>query len=160
MRETEYLLNNLRDIHIPEKADFWPLAIGWWFVIAVIFLIIIYISYKVYKVKRRKRLFDKFLSECGYGELSNEKIKTLDTKDLTSNISIFIKRLEIIKNKNVKDMYGEQWADYIIDKTRLKDVSSAAQGYLSQAMYMNKNFVDSRINLELIKILRKYLRNN
>lgn len=49
------LLEQLRDIHLPDGVSWWPLAIGWWIVIAILFTVIVLLIAKAILKKRRQR---------------------------------------------------------------------------------------------------------
>ena len=49
-------LANLRDIHLPEAISWWPLAPGWWFLIALVSAILIYGLMHLIK-RYQKRLY-------------------------------------------------------------------------------------------------------
>ena len=39
----------IRDIRYPNELEWWPLAIGWWLVIVIIFMAAVFLGYKFYK---------------------------------------------------------------------------------------------------------------
>ena len=39
----------LRDLHLPDAIGWWPLAPGWWVVIALVAALLGYILWRVYK---------------------------------------------------------------------------------------------------------------
>ena len=47
----------LRDIHLPEPISWWPIAPGWWIIIASLFLfiVVIFIAKRIYISKQLKR---------------------------------------------------------------------------------------------------------
>ena len=53
MQEIDPLTIPLRDIHLPEVISWWPLAIGWWILIAL--PIILLLCYLLYRYIRRDR---------------------------------------------------------------------------------------------------------
>lgn len=48
-------LAQLRDIHLPESASFWPLAWGWWLLIGVLGFALIAVVYTVMRGRRANR---------------------------------------------------------------------------------------------------------
>lgn len=49
------LLEQLRDIHLPEPSSWWPLALGWWLVIGLFLLIaILGILFYIYQKQRAR----------------------------------------------------------------------------------------------------------
>ncbi|MCW8856790.1 MAG: DUF4381 domain-containing protein [Kangiella sp.] len=57
------LLEQLRDIHLPEGVSWWPLAIGWWIAAAIIMAVIVLLITKAILQQRRKRFAQYALIE-------------------------------------------------------------------------------------------------
>ena len=45
----------LKDIRYPSEIDWWPLAIGWWLIIFIIFLVLIFLGHKYYNQWKKNR---------------------------------------------------------------------------------------------------------
>ncbi|MBQ4472388.1 MAG: DUF4381 domain-containing protein [Alphaproteobacteria bacterium] len=65
MTDTPIDLSELRDIHLPIKPDFWPLATGWWITLGAVLaaVITLFILFKiwhnlpvVYAVRKLKKI--------------------------------------------------------------------------------------------------------
>jgi len=48
-------LSQLKDIHLPEAAGWWPLAWGWWLLFAIIFMVMAFLCYRWLRHVRRNR---------------------------------------------------------------------------------------------------------
>ena len=61
--DSEELLAQLADIHLPEPVSYWPPAIGWW-ILAAIFLVLLVILFRTLAGKQRqKKICQYALSE-------------------------------------------------------------------------------------------------
>ena len=40
----------LRDLHLPEMTGWWPLALGWWFLIALAGCGLLYLLWRAFKI--------------------------------------------------------------------------------------------------------------
>ena len=49
------LSEQLRDVHLPEAVSWWPLAWGWWVLIALALCLLITTSYLLFKHKKKNR---------------------------------------------------------------------------------------------------------
>ena len=47
--ESEDPLSQLADIHLPDPVSIWPLAPGWWVLIALFIMFLIWLSYKAFR---------------------------------------------------------------------------------------------------------------
>lgn len=68
------LLKQLRDIHLPDSVSWWPLAIGWWIVLAIIVAVIVLLIIKAVMLQRRKRF-------ARYALIELKDVKQSDAKD-------------------------------------------------------------------------------
>lgn len=99
-------LSGLRDIHIPVKPDFWPLATGWYILIILIilFFLITYILWKIYQNK-----------PLPYALKELEKIQRNPENDLKS-LSQLLKRVAMAKygRKEVALLTEDSWQDFLL----------------------------------------------
>ena len=75
MTDTPIDLSGLRDIHLPIKPDFWPLATGWWVTIAggIVLLIAVIVLFRiwhdlpvVYAVRKLKKINNDKNNDLAY----------------------------------------------------------------------------------------------
>ncbi len=109
-------LNNspleLRDIHLPEAISWWPIAPGWWLIIAstLLVIIVIFITRKIYLSRQLKRDINT--------EIDNIKQQfqtTQDKSQLAKALSILLRRASITyyPDKHIAGLTGNDWLDYL-----------------------------------------------
>lgn len=101
-------LDQLKAIHTPDGVSYWPLAWGWWALIALSLAIIIFCG--VYWYRRRQHLSAK-----------RQALTALSQIDLSSAQAIIqcnslMKRvaLHYDNQPTVAGLYGEQWQHYLL----------------------------------------------
>jgi len=104
----------LRDIHLPGTVSWWPLAPGWWVIIALIILILVT---GIIWFKRRKQ----YLSSSAYqARLELERLKQLyanssDDQQLIRSLSSLIRRvaISVYPRVDVASLSGEKWLTFL-----------------------------------------------
>ena len=109
---------DLRDIHLPEPISWWPIAPGWWMLIASALLIIavIFILRKAYLARQLKR---DIAAELDI--IKQQFQKTQNKSQLAKSLSILLRRASIsyYPKTDIAGLTGEHWLAYL-DKTNLK----------------------------------------
>lgn len=105
----------LRDIHLPEPISWWPLAPGWWILLAsLIFIISIYFIVK--KVRYSRRL--KRASRGEFEVIKNQYLNNKNDHQLVKQLSIFLRRacISFYPRQNTAGLTGESWLNFL-DRT-------------------------------------------
>ncbi len=102
----------LRDIHLPDPVSWWPLAIGWWLLLALLVLLPI-IIWAIQKLIARRRLRKLALAElnsieANFGQHQN-------SQQLVSEISVLLRRICIscFPRHDVAGLNGEAWIHFL-----------------------------------------------
>jgi len=125
-------MNNLPEIHdiyIPEGVSAFPLAYGWWIIIACIFLGAFFLKFILWSVKTSKKHY------------ALNKLKKIDTSlpiESAIKMSELLRRICNIKFKEARALYGEEWIDFLNEHSSHKLSESAAK-LLAFAPFMDKN---------------------
>ncbi len=115
-------LMQLRDIDLPPLIDWWPLAMGWWILLAIIVASLCAASVYVYKRARSRRY--QALAELAKIRESQSQLTLLE---LATKLSVLLHRFVIAQqqsnnsqsnnsqsNKNkLHSLGGEAWSDYL-----------------------------------------------
>jgi hypothetical protein len=148
----------LKDIHLPEPVSWWPVAPGWWILLAsiIILLLITYISIQHYRKQQLKR-------DIG-AELDHIKQRFIDTQnqiDLARSLSILMRRASIsyYPAEDVAGLFGDDWLSWL-DETQTgsgKTFSSETGKILLTAPYMSDSTPFSFDTDSLITLCESWL---
>ncbi len=111
-------LSGLKDVILPPTPPIFPLAIGWWVLLLILFFLLcglaFYIKYRF------------FPSACVYAlrELNSLKVKGLTTVKVGVEISTLLKRVAIFRfgREAVADLSDAEWGAFLKEKG--KDIFS------------------------------------
>lgn len=120
--EIEAQLSQLRDIRLPEQVGWWPLALGWWLVLAVILAALVGALAWLTLRKRSTRY------------LALRELETLngdDPRKFATELSVLLRRVARRKDATAAHVSGAGWADYL---SRTGFTSELAT-YLANATY-------------------------
>ena len=135
----------LEDIIVPNSVSIWPLAFGWWLLLAIIitFFIGIFFVYKNYQKKwnyRKEalRLLKEYSSSLHY------------TQDALADKEIVAKYLECLKRTamsayptyDIQALYGRGWIDFLNQQTP----SPLFKGELADFIYESQYKKTTNIN--------------
>lgn len=113
-------MNNLpeiRDIHIPDGVSVFPLAYGWWIILAAIVCGAFVFWGVMLGIKTSRKHY---------------ALKTLNETDTRNpivaaiKISELLKRICVSKYKTASALYGKDWIDFLNSHTSLKLSGNAA----------------------------------
>lgn len=105
----------LRDIHLPQHVDWWPLAPGWWVLMAIVITLLAAGAWWLYRYRklafRREAL--QLLQEL---ELQQQQKKTdANTLAFIDDISALLKRVAITAHgrEQVANKSGDAWLQFL-----------------------------------------------
>ncbi|WP_052481050.1 DUF4381 domain-containing protein [Gilvimarinus agarilyticus] len=117
-------LTQLKDIHVPAPVSWWPLAPGWWAVIAVSIILLGLLAYWLRKRQNARR----------YRVQAATELKTLSSAQLNNSqfveqINAILKRVAIQsdKRRNPGHLTGRAWLEYL-DQTFSKNADEFREG--------------------------------
>lgn len=103
-------LDQLRDIHTPLEVSIWPLAPGWWLLIALTAILIAYCIYSLIKTRtfRKARKQALFLLDELYNSQKNNSVV------FCKQTNVLLKRLAIsMGHTQSKALYGDTWLIFL-----------------------------------------------
>lgn len=148
------LISQLRDIHYPPKIPLWPLALGWYFVIAIILLSIFIAGYFGFKYLTKRRLRKIVLQRLD--ELQNQQHTQ---HHIAEELSMLLRRaaLAIYPRQEVAGLYGEKWLSFL-DKTSMSTEFTQGDGrLLISCPYQEKN---TELTPELFHLIKNWVKKN
>ena len=103
----------LRDLHLPALTGWWPLAPGWWILIALALGGLGYLIWRAYQRFRRNAPRRKALSELRY--LQAEYAWSGDVISLGSKLSTLLRRamLAYAPRDEVAGLTGRNWLEWL-----------------------------------------------
>jgi hypothetical protein len=167
--DSEELLEQLADIHLPLEISYWPPAPGWWvlaflLLAGIIFLINRYIEHHTQKKICRYALAE--LENCLHDFSKDEKI--LDVNSLriryVNSFNSVIRRVALVHypEENVASLSGDSWVDFIREKGNTPQISEEIAAALSFGRFQSEcNFdIHEMNNLGKAWITALYLKPN
>ncbi len=133
----------LQDIHLPDSASFWPLAMGWW---VLFFLILLSTSWLIIKVikrakqrKYRRIIFSKFST-------LEEKLKTNPSNTNIAEVNTLLRQLAITyyPRSEVASLAGGDWLQFLDKSGDTHEFSRGAGRILIEAPYQ----LDKQLNTQ------------
>lgn len=106
-------LPQLRDIHLPNGVSVWPLAYGWWIILAGLITLVVLCCLWKYIRRKSKKLYALHLLE---------KLKDKNTIKSAADMSEILRRICVYKYPQAVSLSGKAWIDFVEThcKTKLK----------------------------------------
>ena len=145
--DSEELLAQLADIHLPAEVSFWPPALGWWILALLLLIASSFATRKLYEKAEQRKACQNALAEL---EKCLEKLdESADQKKLlqyVNDVNTVLRRVALVKfpESNPGSLVGETWVAFIRragNSSQLDDQLSAA---LSQGRFRKQIEVDSQ----------------
>ncbi len=143
----------LRDIHLPDAISWWPPAIGWWLVLAIIILSIVFIP-KLYHYFTFTPL--KKVAKQSFEEITSLYNNNNDVKQLITDTSKLLRQVAMsyYSRQEVAQLTGDKWIE-VLNKISEKVVfSEEMQQSLINAPYQKQAEINPQ---QLIKSVNDWL---
>ncbi len=157
----------LQDIHLPESASFWPLAAGWWILLAIIISIATWLIIKAIKRAKKKRHQRKVLAKF---KVLEKKLKANPNNATVAEINTLLRQLAItyFPRSEIASLTGGDWLHFLDESGGTHGFSRGAGRILIEAPYqsdIHSNHHIENLNLnEFIPLIqgwaRKVVRGN
>lgn len=138
-------LPELRDIHLPESGvSFWPLADGWWGVLALMAVFWALFCVGRYFKKHSKKIYARYLLQKKAAE---------NTPEAAVQMSELLRRICVSRYPEAVSYSGHKWVDFLNEHAKQKLPAKTAD-LLIDAPYAPKN--SSLFAVENIAELRHF----
>lgn len=116
----ESLVNRLQDIHELDPVSMWPLAIGWWLLLAAIVALILL----VIVLHRWRPDWQRYLPRRGWSRHAASELKRLrervgrdDSRILSAELSELLRRIAIARcgRRHCAGLHGKAWLAWLAD---------------------------------------------
>lgn len=133
----------LQDIHLPESASFWPLALGWWILLVMIILVTTLLVIKAIKRARQKRYQRKILDKFSSLE---KKLKAKPSNATIAEINTLLRQLAITyyPRTEVASLTGSDWLCFLDESGSTHEFSRGAGRILIEAPYRLENQLEDQ----------------
>ena len=155
----QQLLSQLKDIHLPETPSAWPLAIGWWMLIALLILMLVGLCYFIRRHlrirKQKKMLFTEF-------SMLEEKLQQSPTKTVISETNILLRRMALLfyPNTKVASLTSSDWLEFLDKSGETQEFSQGAGRILIDAPYRSEDIEKEFKADKLIALIHHWLSKN
>jgi hypothetical protein len=121
--DSEELLAQLADIHLPEPVSFWPPAPGWWILAAIVIAAIIFGAIKLIAAARYRKITDHALAELDKcyqayaADSESESDKNALQLQFVNRANSVFKRVALyhFDNTEIASLGGSQWVEFMRD---------------------------------------------
>jgi hypothetical protein len=146
----------IKDIHLPEAISWWPLAMGWWLLIAfcITAIIIFIIWFKHQNNHAKKKAFS--LRKQVMSELVAIQA-THDDRVFLEQLSALLKRVAITQyGQNIAGLSGQQWLQFLDQQWDLHIFSEGIGQVMLDLPYQKDPDIDRHM---LLRISKNWLEN-
>ncbi len=132
-------LNQLRDIHMPEPVSWWPMAIGWYLLIAFILIITGLVSYKLYRRYMNHRAKHQALRLLADYRRDYEKEK--NSQLISARLSELLRRVALAyyPRARVAALTGDEWIDFLNSSAKQVDFNPVRNMLLEMPFQAKQN---------------------
>jgi len=108
------LLQQLSDVHLPQAPGIWPLAWGFWAILASVLLLMI-LGYRYRKVYVKWQQKQRFLAELE--QLQHDYQAGLDAPKALNELALLLKQVALYyyPREAVASLHGEAWVKFLQD---------------------------------------------
>jgi len=147
-------LDQLRDIHLPDSVQWWPLAIGWWLVIGLLLAVILWFVWHLKRGKKQRLLVNHAMQSIDVLEADTE----LGDQEWLQALSALLRRIVINLHgrKATAGLVGKQWLEYLDKHTKRKDFSEGDGRLLATHPYQAGANYDRKA---LSRLVRKWVKS-
>jgi hypothetical protein len=146
--DSEELLAQLADIHLPEPVSYWPPAIGWW-ILAAIALVLLVILFRKYASRARQQKICQYavaeLQRC-YDSYSQADSANSDQSklDYVNQFNTVVRRVALVHypQANAASLDGASWVDFIRQKGESSLMTDEIATALQYGRFQTKCDVD------------------
>ncbi|MEM7027138.1 MAG: DUF4381 domain-containing protein [Pseudomonadota bacterium] len=142
----------LRDIHLPDTVNWWPLAPGWWILLVLLTILFGFIYWWLYKRQKPTRAVIDIANEdfkqikVAFTQHNNKSI-------LAKDISEFIRRvcLSLFTRTDTASLTGDDWLAFLDQQMEQAEFSQGFGRILNEAPYQSAPDYDDKKLINLIE---------
>lgn len=146
------LASHLKDIQLPSPVSIWPLAIGWYVLLAILLAAVVAGFFYWRRRKSRQRLPAAFTQEII--KLRHQAQSQL----VIDELAVLLKRAALLAypREQVASLYGEQWLQFL-DETCGEQLFTQGPGRLLLSAYQPHQYVNQE---PIIYLVEKWIKRH
>ena len=135
-------LSQLRDIHLPEPiSQWWPLAPGWWVLIAIA-LALLFAGFYLWR-RRQQRLRPQRLALMQLDATHQAFIESQDSAVYLQEVNQLLKRIALEQlDQDASRLSGNKWLEFLDQPMDSSDFSQGSGRCLKDGPYAEQTTVD------------------
>jgi Domain of unknown function (DUF4381) len=154
---------DLRDIHLPDPVSWWPIAPGWWIVLAslILFITIIFVARKFYISRQLRRDIKAELER-----IKKQYQQTQNKTQLAKALSILLRRASIsyYPKADIAGLIGKDWLAYLDSTHTCSSANKNFQSDIGQVL-LTAPYIPEENNIDfdaqaLIQLSESWLRSS
>lgn len=143
------MLEELKDIHLPEPISWWPPAAGWWLLAFAALLLL------VFAVRYLRRPTLKKMALSILDRIEKEYKETNDCAKCLKELSVLLRRVAITKEARCAGLTGAAWLEHLDRGMKEPEFSQGAGELLLSGPY--QGHVESDQVPKLMQLCRKWM---
>ena len=172
--EQQALLEQLRDVAAPAPVGWWPPAIGWWVLLAIVLLLLVllFVLWKKFKTKHRKerwrrmaladhkRISESLLSNAGGATSSQAESQATQAQATLADLSVLMRRvgLAISPRGKVAALTDDNWLHALDVIGNTRQYSDGVGQLLFRAPYRREHRIDEEDMQRLLNLTESTIR--
>jgi len=142
-------LDQLRDIHLPDAVSWWPLAIGWWLVAALLLGMMLFFVWRLQRSKQQRHRVNHVMQSLDALDDDTD----LSEQEWLQTLSALLRRIVINLHgrQATAGLVGKQWLEYLDQSTKNKDFSEGGGKLLATHPYQTHASYDRQVLLQLVR---------
>ncbi len=141
---------NLRDIHLPDAISWWPPAIGWWILLALIILAFIFIP-KLYRRMAYTPL--KKVANNTFQNIVDKYNESNNNSNFVNETSQFLRQtaMSYCGREEIAQLTGDQWVQALNNITEQDHFNDNIKQSLLNAPYQKNINIDVELLIESVQ---------
>lgn len=145
--DSEELLAQLADIHLPAEVSFWPPALGWWILALLLLIAGSFATRKLHEKAERRKACQYALAELeSCLERLNESTGRKKLIRYVNDVNTVLRRVALVKfpESNPGSLVGETWIAFIRRTGNSSQLDEQLSAALSHGRFRKQVEVDSQ----------------
>lgn len=140
----------LRDLHLPEAIGWWPLAPGWWMLMALAVFGLLYLLYRAWLRWRSNRPRRIALRELK--KLRSDYRHGMDAISLSKQLSQLLRRamLAYVSRDEVAGLTGQSWLEWLDRGLEGQPFTTGAGRLIGSLPYVRTDRSDAEIDIAAV----------